>query len=134
MVSYSHSPALQGEQHATRLLHSLAPAPWPLRLGPTLTLSTSSCHEQPPELQSAADVSAILAAGGNAPGGVIDLRFLVSETERVLRVVPGTTMPALSPPGANRLREQLHYAPGIVDGQPRPMWPGGRVAGFPPLR
>ncbi len=101
-----------------------------VRSGPETTLRTGSCHEQPPVLRSTSDIGAILAAGGNAPRRLIDLRFLVSETGFVLRVEPGTSMPAVSPLDAARLIERLRYTPGFVDGEPQPMWVGVRVQSF----
>lgn len=97
-----------------------------VRTGPELTLRTERCHVQGPTPVSSGDVGAILAANGNPHAGRIEIRFLVSETGRVLRAEPGPGT-SLSPVDATRLSERVRYAPGTVDGVPEPMWTAIRL-------
>ncbi len=98
-----------------------------VRVGPELTLRTEGCHVQGPTPVSSSDIGPILAAGGNPPTGRVELRFLVSETGRVLRAEAGPGTAALSPLQVAPLIERLRYAPGNVDGQAQPMWVAMRV-------
>ncbi len=97
-----------------------------VRAGPELALRTERCHVQGPTPVSSGDVGAILAASGNPHGGRIEIRFLVSESGRVLRAEPGPGT-TLSPVAAARLAERVRYAPGTVDGEPQPMWTAIRL-------
>jgi hypothetical protein len=94
-----------------------------LRLGPEIALRTERSREEAPrQTASMSEIfTTVRSAGPPSASGRIELRILVGEDGRALRVEPGPGN-SVGKPEVERIATQLHFVAGKVDGEAQPMW------------